>query len=99
MPPIIDKRLCELCDTCYEICPQDVFALREDAPPAVAYPRECWHCAACVIDCTANAIHLELPLHMQIVPSPALFGDPGPEGAEDLRRAAAFSRSIVRDGE
>jgi hypothetical protein len=50
-----------------------------------------------VIDCPEEAIHLVLPLHMQIVPSQALFGDPGPEGAEELKKAAAWSRSIIED--
>jgi adenylylsulfate reductase subunit B len=95
MPPVIDPRLCTICGTCYDICPQDCFALQDDAPPTVPYGHECWHCAACVIDCPDDAIHLELPLHMHIVPSPALFGDPGPEGAEDLKKAAAWSRSII----
>jgi len=97
MPPVIDEELCTECEKCYDVCPQDCFGLREGAPPIVAYPRECWHCGSCVIDCPEGAIHLELPLHMQIVPSPALFGPPGPEGAEDLRKAAAWSRSIIRE--
>ena len=97
MPPVINHKLCTLCDTCYDICPQDVFAASDGAPPAIPYPRECWHCASCVIDCPEEAIHLELPLHMHIVPSPALFGDPGPEGAEELKKAAAWSRSIIVD--
>lgn len=95
MPPVIDPEKCTLCGTCYERCPTDVFAPPQDAPPPVAFPEECWHCAACVIDCPEEAVVLDLPLQMHIVPSPALFGAPGPEEADALRRAAAFSRSIV----
>ena len=95
MPPVINKRLCTMCDICYDICPQDVFEQSADAPPAIVYPRECWHCAACVIDCPEDAVHLALPLHMQIVPSPALFGPIDDE--EELKKAAAWSRSIIPD--
>ena len=94
MPPIVDKETCTLCGTCYDACPQDVFSWEEEARPEVVYPKECWHCGACVIDCPVDAIHLELPLHMQIVPSPALYG---PEG-EAERRAAAFTRSVTEWG-
>jgi len=95
MPPVIDEERCTLCGTCYDRCPTDVFTPAGDEPPCVAYPEECWHCAACVIDCPAEAVVLDLPLQMHIVPSPALYGPPGPEEADALRQAAAFSRSIV----
>jgi adenylylsulfate reductase subunit B len=98
MAPVIDKKLCIQCGTCYDMCPQDCFTWRKGESPIVAYPRECWYCGACVIDCSEDAIHLELPLHMHIVPSPALYGPPGPEEAENLRKAAEFSRSVVRGG-
>jgi adenylylsulfate reductase subunit B len=96
MPPIIDRALCNFCGTCYEVCPQDVFSFdkKQKAPPAIAYPGECWHCGACVVDCPKGAVSLELPLPLHIVPSPALYGPPGPGEEEALRRAADFSRSV-----
>ncbi len=97
MPPVIDEGLCTRCGTCYDMCPQDCFGFKEGELPTVPYPRECWHCGACVIDCPADAIHLELPLQMHIVPSPALYGPPGKEDEENLKKAAAFSRSVIRD--
>ena len=97
MPPVIDEELCVQCDACYEVCPQDCFTPSDgDAPPALVYPQECWHCGACVFDCPEEAVHLELPLQMHIVPSPALYGPPeGSDAQADLKRAAAFSRSVI----
>lgn len=67
MPPVIDKEKCIGCGLCVEICPCEVFDI-DHAPktvPVVLYPRECWHCNACVLDCRAHAIELRLPLtHM-----------------------------------
>jgi len=97
MPPVIDEALCTRCGTCYDMCPQDCFGFEKEELPTVPYPRECWHCGACVIDCPADAIHLELPLQMHIVPSPALYGAPGKDDEENPKKAAAFSRSVIRD--
>ncbi len=97
MPPIINKDTCNLCGICCDICPQDVFAFDNQDPPRVKYPDECWYCGACVIDCPVDAIHLKLPLQMQIVPSPARYGSPGTQEAEALRKAAAFSRSVIKE--
>jgi adenylylsulfate reductase subunit B len=96
MPPIIDRTLCNFCGSCHDVCPQDVFSFdkEQNAPPEVAYPRECWYCGACVVDCPTGAVSLELPLPLHIVPSPALYGPPGPGEEEALRRAADFSRSV-----
>jgi adenylylsulfate reductase subunit B len=96
MPPVIDGKLCNFCGTCYDICPQDVFSFdrKRKRAPVVAYPGECWYCGACVVDCPRRAVSLTLPLPLHIVPSPALYGPPGPEEDEALRLAADFSRSI-----
>ena len=99
MPPVIDPKLCNFCGICYNICPQDVFSFddKRKQAPGVAYPRECWYCGACVVDCPKGAVSLTLPLPLHIIPSPALYGPPGPEDAEALRLAADFSRSVERE--
>jgi NAD-dependent dihydropyrimidine dehydrogenase PreA subunit len=35
--------------------------------PVVAYPDECWHCGACMMDCPKKAVRLVLPLPMRPV--------------------------------
>ena len=63
MPPVIDKEKCIRCGICADVCNYDVyFGSKEKEIPVVAYPEECWHCNACVIDCSANAIRLRIPL-------------------------------------
>ena len=96
MPPVIDSDTCQRCGTCYDICPQDIFGFAEDQVPTVVYPDECWHCGSCVMDCPVEAVRLRLPLHLRLVPSPALYGPPDAGQAEALKRAAAFSRSVTR---
>ena len=97
MPPVIDNSRCNSCGICYQICPQDVFSFEKGIPPTVEYPKECWYCGGCVVDCPKEAVTLKLPLHLHIVPSPALYGPPGPGDEDALKRAAAFSRSVVTD--
>ena len=69
MPPVIDKDLCIRCGKCGDICSEDVFyGSKEHETPLVAYPEECWHCNACVLDCPAEgAIRLRIPLPMMVV--------------------------------
>ncbi len=95
MPPVIDKKRCNSCGICHRICPQDVFGFVAGTPPGIAYPKECWYCGGCVIDCPQGAVSLRLPLPLHIVPSPALYGPPGPGMEDQLKRAAAFSMSII----
>ena len=87
------------CGICYNICPQDVFSFdrKQKQVPAIAYPQECWYCGACVVDCATEAVSLQLPLPLHIVPSQALYGPPGKEESEVLKRAADFSRSVERN--
>ena len=64
---IIDLEKCEGCGECVDICPQDVyFGSEENAVPVLSYPKECWHCSACVIGCPVEAIRLRLPLPAMI---------------------------------
>jgi adenylylsulfate reductase subunit B len=68
MPPQINQELCNACGVCYDVCPEDVFYETEPGKPPVkvTYPDECWHCAACVIDCPLDAIKLYIPLPMRL---------------------------------
>ncbi len=67
MPPVIEEGLCTRCGICAEICPEDVFYNSQKAElPEVTHPYECYHCAACVIDCPAQAIRLYIPFPMRL---------------------------------
>ena len=50
MPPIFHADLGSLCGMCAAICPMNIFKHEKGREPAVAYPEECWHCNACVLD-------------------------------------------------
>lgn len=68
MPPIINKDICTGCGKCVEICPSDVFwGSKKGEVPIVAYPDECWHESACVMDCPVEAITLRIPLPMMVL--------------------------------
>ncbi|RKX80030.1 MAG: ferredoxin [Spirochaetes bacterium] len=98
MPPVIDKNLCNACGICWDVCPQDVFTFENrKEPPEIGYPKECWYCGACYMDCPKEAIRLKLPLQLHIVPSPALYGPPKRGEEENLRKAAAFTRSVIKE--
>jgi len=56
---------CAKCGTCVEICPLDVLAMGDDGPK-VAYPKECWHCGGCRINCPCGAVYYEFPLSMLV---------------------------------
>ena len=68
MPPIIDDKKCTACGICVDMCPQDVFFdSKEGEIPVVAYPEECWHCDACVLECPVEgAVRLRIPLPAMI---------------------------------
>jgi NAD-dependent dihydropyrimidine dehydrogenase PreA subunit len=65
-----DYKKCNKCGVCADRCPEDVIVINHDKYPEVKYPYECWYCGACLIDCKAQAIKLELPLFMRLVPEP-----------------------------
>jgi adenylylsulfate reductase subunit B len=69
MPPVIDENRCTGCGKCVEVCPSDVFwGTKKGKAPVVAYPNECWHENACVLDCPVEgAIKLRVPLPMMII--------------------------------
>ena len=65
MPPKFNEN-CISCFKCVEICPGDILRESENGP-VVAYPEECWHCGACMMDCPTKAIRLDLPVWMRPV--------------------------------
>ncbi len=65
MPPLFNEK-CTACFKCVEVCPGDVLR-KGDAKPVVAYPDECWHCGACMMDCKFDALRLNLPIWMRPV--------------------------------
>jgi len=65
MPPKFNEN-CISCFKCVEICPGDIPRESENGP-VVAYPDECWHCGACMMDCLTKAIRLDLPVWMRPV--------------------------------
>ena len=71
MPPVINKEKCVGCQICADICPVCVFALpgkeTGKVPPEILFPDECWHCNACVLDCTADAITLRIPINYNLL--------------------------------
>lgn len=60
----INHAKCSGCKQCYEVCPTDVFAFDDNSKLlTMAYPEECWFCAACIYECpTGGALEMELPL-------------------------------------
>ena len=68
-PVIIHSEHCIGCNTCVDVCPQDVFLPNSSAgePPVVAYPQECWHDGVCVEHCPSQgAIELKHPLMQRV---------------------------------
>ena len=71
MPPLIDAKKCVACGTCASICAMDVFGPTPPGTvPQIAFPEECWHCRACVLDCPAQAIELRYPLPLMLLHCP-----------------------------
>lgn len=67
MPPVFDKDKCIKCGICEDLCMADAIRLNEDGSPYVKYPKECWHCGACRMDCPQEAIAIKLaPLMLTI---------------------------------
>ena len=65
MPPTFNSK-CIRCFKCVEVCPGDVIREGEEGP-VVAYPEECWHCGACMMDCPTGALNVELPIYLKPV--------------------------------
>ena len=57
MPPKVDESKCTGCGTCEEVCPSEVFTLK-DQKAKVTAPDDCVECESCVENCPENAIEL-----------------------------------------
>jgi len=54
----LDREACIGCGMCLEVCPHQVFALREDKAAIVDRDR-CMECGACRTNCPAEAIRVD----------------------------------------
>jgi len=58
----VDYERCTGCQTCYDLCPEDVYTWDEtENAPKVAYPEECWGCGICWAECPVRAIAYKVP--------------------------------------
>ncbi|MEA3429032.1 MAG: 4Fe-4S binding protein [Thermodesulfobacteriota bacterium] len=55
--PVVDIDKCEGCEECVDICPMDVFEMK-DEKSVVVRPEDCEACESCVEVCEAGAITL-----------------------------------------
>lgn len=54
----INESLCINCKQCYDICPDDVFAIDEKGNVFVKYPEDCQSCALCAMVCPKDACQI-----------------------------------------
>ena len=55
--PVVDSDKCEGCEECVDICPMDVFEMK-DEKSVVVNPEDCEACESCVEVCESGAITL-----------------------------------------
>ena len=68
-PIIFNPSICNACNTCVTVCPEDVFIPNplKGESPITLYPEECWYCGVCVDDCNRpGAIRLSHPLQQRV---------------------------------
>ena len=64
----IDRSKCTSCDTCYDICPTDVFG-KMGVIIYIAYPEDCMSCHLCEDVCKPEALYVSARMPTE-VPSP-----------------------------
>ena len=57
----VDKRKCNKCGICINMCPMDVLRFNRQGYPYMQYEDDCWYCDTCAFMCPRQAISLELP--------------------------------------
>jgi NAD-dependent dihydropyrimidine dehydrogenase PreA subunit len=57
MKPQVDESKCTGCGNCVEVCPSEVFELKDEKSKVVR-PEECVECETCVSECAEEAITL-----------------------------------------
>ena len=57
MYPVVDEEKCNGCGNCAEICPSEVYQVKEDKSEAIR-PEDCIECWACVTQCPMESIRL-----------------------------------------
>ena len=67
-PILFDSRVCNGCNTCASVCPEDVLIPNpvKGRPPILLYPEECTYCGVCVDDCNHGGIRLNHPLQQRV---------------------------------
>jgi NAD-dependent dihydropyrimidine dehydrogenase PreA subunit len=62
MPEVkVDQEKCTGCGTCVDVCPVEVFELKEEGGKSKSFPtkqEECLVCRACETQCPENAIQV-----------------------------------------
>lgn len=56
MPVVIDKEICNGCETCVDVCPTEAITMEDEI--AVVNEEECTDCGTCVEECPNEAISL-----------------------------------------
>ena len=54
----LDQEICNGCEICLGVCPEDVFRMTEDRKSTIKYPEDCVGCFACEFACPTNCIYV-----------------------------------------
>jgi len=54
----VDRKKCNHCGLCVEMCPMDVLQMGKGKVPFMRYRDDCWYCDVCVAVCPRKAITL-----------------------------------------